>query len=92
MPLELRYDISRADAAHAFVSLFQIHSEVQTQSAVTRNPENVASEHKDCSHYVNSLNNDRFAALDQINLDKTNQLQLTWTFRTGDIQSFSAVA
>lgn len=44
MPLELRYDISRADAAHAFVSLFQIYSEVQAQSVVTRNPEDVASE------------------------------------------------
>lgn len=51
-----------------------------------------ASEHKDWSHYGNSRSNDRFAALEQINLDKANQLQLTWTFRTGDIQSFSAAA
>lgn len=77
IPLEFRYDISRADAAHAFVSLFQIHSEVQAQSAVTRNPVDAASEYKDWSHYGNSFNNDRFAALDQINLDKTSQLQLT---------------
>lgn len=77
IPLEFRYDISRADAAHAFVSIFQIHSEVQAQSAVMRNPVDAASEHKDCSHYGNSRNNDRFAALEQINLDKVHQFQLT---------------
>lgn len=92
MPLELRYDISRAGADHAFVSLFQIHSEVQAQSAVTRKPVDATSEHKGWIHDGNSRNNDRFAPLAQINQDRANQSPLTRTSRTGDIQSFSAAA
>jgi quinate dehydrogenase (quinone) len=44
-----------------------------------------ASEQKDWNHYGNSSNNDRFAALDQINVDNVNQLQVAWTFHTGDV-------
>ena len=69
----------------AFVSMFQIHPEVQAQSAVARKPVDAASEQKDWSHYGNSSSNDRFAALDQINVDNVNQLQVAWTFRTGDV-------
>ncbi|MGE8446552.1 membrane-bound PQQ-dependent dehydrogenase, glucose/quinate/shikimate family [Comamonas sediminis] len=69
----------------SFASMFQIHPEVQNQAAISRKPVDAASAQKDWSHYGNSTNNDRFAALDQINVDNVNQLQVAWTFRTGDV-------
>jgi len=69
----------------SFASMFQIHPEVQNQAAISRKPVDAASVQKDWSHYGNSSNNDRFAALDQINVDNVNQLQVAWTFRTGDV-------
>ncbi len=69
----------------SFASMFQIHPEVQNQAAISRRPVDAASAQKDWSHYGNSSNNDRFAALDQINVDNVNQLQVAWTFRTGDV-------
>jgi quinate dehydrogenase (quinone) len=70
----------------AFASMFQIHPEVSPQAAAaTRKPVDAASEQKDWNHYGNSSNNDRFAALDQINVDNVNQLQVAWTFHTGDV-------
>ncbi|WP_312461793.1 membrane-bound PQQ-dependent dehydrogenase, glucose/quinate/shikimate family [Comamonas sp.] len=69
----------------SFASMFQIHPEVQNQAAISRKPVDAASAQKDWSHYGNSSNNDRFAALDQINVDNVNQLQVAWTFRTGDV-------
>jgi quinate dehydrogenase (quinone) len=66
--------------------MFQIHPEVSPQAAAaTRKPVDAASEQKDWNHYGNSSNNDRFAALDQINVDNVNQLQVAWTFHTGDV-------
>ncbi|GAB2732420.1 membrane-bound PQQ-dependent dehydrogenase, glucose/quinate/shikimate family [Comamonas sediminis] len=69
----------------SFASMFQIHPEVQNHAAISRKPVEAASAQKDWSHYGNSSNNDRFAALDQINVDNVNQLQVAWTFRTGDV-------
>jgi len=69
----------------SFASMFQIHPEVQNQAAISRKPVDAASAQKDWSHYGNGSNNDRFAALDQINVDNVNQLQVAWTFRTGDV-------
>ncbi|MFA9287297.1 membrane-bound PQQ-dependent dehydrogenase, glucose/quinate/shikimate family [Comamonas sp. SY3] len=69
----------------SFASMFQIHPEVQNQATISRKPVDAASAQKDWSHYGNSTNNDRFAALDQINVDNVNQLQVAWTFRTGDV-------
>jgi quinate dehydrogenase (quinone) len=37
------------------------------------------------SHYGNTEGGSRFAALDQINRDNVDQLQVAWTYRTGDI-------
>ena len=69
----------------AFVSMFQIHPEVQGQTAAaTRKPVAAAAEQKNWDHYGNSHNNDRFAALDQINVDNVSQLAVAWTYRTGD--------
>ncbi|MEJ5031756.1 membrane-bound PQQ-dependent dehydrogenase, glucose/quinate/shikimate family [Comamonas sp. MYb69] len=69
----------------SFASMFQIHPEVQSQAAISRKPVDAASAQKDWSHYGNGTNNDRFAALDQINVDNVNQLQVAWTFHTGDV-------
>lgn len=69
-----------------FVSMFQIHPEVAAQSAAaTRKPVDAASEQKNWDHYGSSTRNDRFAALDQINADNVNQLEVAWTYHTGDV-------
>lgn len=69
----------------AFVSMFQIHPEVQAQTAAaTRKPVDAALEQKNWDSYGNSHNNDRFAALDQINVDNVQKLAVAWTYRTGD--------
>ncbi|MFD2645230.1 glucose/quinate/shikimate family membrane-bound PQQ-dependent dehydrogenase [Pseudomonas japonica] len=44
-----------------------------------------ANAQKDWAHYGNSEGGSRFAALDQINRDTVNKLQVAWTYRTGDI-------
>jgi len=36
-------------------------------------------------HYGNTAGGSRFAALDQINRDNISQLQVAWTYRTGDV-------
>ena len=69
----------------SFASMFQIHPGVQNQAAISRKPVDAASAQKDWSHYGNGSNNDRFAALDQINVDNVKQLQVAWTFQTGDV-------
>ncbi len=69
-----------------FVSMFQIHPEVQAQTAAaTRKPVDAASEQKNWNNYGSSSKNDRFAALDQINVDNVNQLEVAWTYQTGDV-------
>lgn len=40
---------------------------------------------KDWSHYGNTPGGSRFVALDQITRDNVGQLEVAWTFRTGDI-------
>lgn len=69
-----------------FVSMFQIHPEVSAQqAAATRKPVDAASEQKNWDNYGSSHKNDRFAALDQINVDNVKDLQVAWTYQTGDI-------
>lgn len=69
-----------------FASMFQIHPVVKGPDvAAQRTPVDADSEQKDWTTYGNSHNNDRFAALDQINVDNVNQLEVAWTYRTGDI-------
>ncbi|MCD9571384.1 glucose/quinate/shikimate family membrane-bound PQQ-dependent dehydrogenase [Pseudomonas protegens] len=43
------------------------------------------TEQKDWAHWGNTTAGNRFAALDQINKGNINQLQVAWTFRTGDL-------
>ncbi len=40
---------------------------------------------KDWMHWGNTPGGTRFAALDQINRDNVDQLQVAWTYRTGDV-------
>ena len=69
-----------------FVSMFQVHPEVQAQApAATRKPVDAASEQKNWDNYGNSHKNDRFAALDQINVDNVNKLEVAWIYQTGDV-------
>ncbi|MFJ4375614.1 glucose/quinate/shikimate family membrane-bound PQQ-dependent dehydrogenase [Pseudomonas japonica] len=48
-------------------------------------PVDPANAQKDWAHYGNTEGGSRFAALDQINRDTVNKLQVAWTYRTGDI-------
>ena len=69
-----------------FVSMFQVHPEVKAQAAAaTRKPVDASTEQKNWDNYGNSYKNDRFVALDQINVDNVNDLQVAWTYRTGDV-------
>ncbi|WP_265533449.1 glucose/quinate/shikimate family membrane-bound PQQ-dependent dehydrogenase [Pseudomonas saponiphila] len=43
------------------------------------------TEQKDWAHWGNTTAGNRFAALDQINKGNIGQLQVAWTFRTGDL-------
>lgn len=43
------------------------------------------TEQKDWAHWGNTTAGNRFAALDQINKTNVDQLEVAWTFRTGDI-------
>lgn len=73
-------------AVAGFISMFQIHPEVTAQqAAATRKPVDAASEQKNWDNYGNSYKNDRFAALDQINVDNVKDLQVAWTYQTGDV-------
>ncbi|WP_312155716.1 PQQ-binding-like beta-propeller repeat protein, partial [Pseudomonas sp.] len=40
---------------------------------------------KDWAHYGNTEGGSRFAALDQINRDNVDKLQVAWTYHTGDV-------
>jgi len=48
-------------------------------------PVDPAKAQKDWAHYGNTEGGSRFAALDQINRDTVNKLQVAWTYHTGDI-------
>ncbi|WP_312937214.1 glucose/quinate/shikimate family membrane-bound PQQ-dependent dehydrogenase [Pseudomonas sp.] len=48
-------------------------------------PVDPAKAQKDWAHYGNTVGGSRFAALDQINRDTVNQLQVAWTYHTGDV-------
>ncbi len=48
-------------------------------------PVDPAAAQKDWAHYGNTNGGSRFAALDQINRGNVDQLQVAWTYRTGDV-------
>ncbi|MCP8897434.1 membrane-bound PQQ-dependent dehydrogenase, glucose/quinate/shikimate family [Shinella daejeonensis] len=73
-------------AIAGFASMFRIHPEVSAASAVAqRIAVDPQSEQKNWDHYGNDAEHTRFAALDQINIDNVGELEVAWTFRTGDI-------
>ncbi|MGL3604871.1 glucose/quinate/shikimate family membrane-bound PQQ-dependent dehydrogenase [Rhizobium sp. G187] len=47
-------------------------------------PVDPATEQKNWEHYGNTPGGSRFAALDQINRNNVKELQVAWTYRTGD--------
>ena len=48
-------------------------------------PVDPAHAQKNWEHYGNTVGGSRFAALDQINRNNAKDLQVAWTYRTGDI-------
>lgn len=68
-----------------FFQMFQPHPTIAFQGTPTA-PVPVApgKEQKNWSHYGNTAGGNRFAALDQITRDNVKDLQVAWTFHTGD--------
>lgn len=58
---------------------------VKASSEPAIKPVAPGTEQKDWAHWGNTTAGNRFAALDQINKGNIDQLQVAWTFRTGDI-------
>ncbi|MFS0827300.1 glucose/quinate/shikimate family membrane-bound PQQ-dependent dehydrogenase [Pseudomonas phoenicis] len=48
-------------------------------------PVDPAAAQKDWAHYGNTEGGSRFAALDQINRDTVDKLEVAWTYHTGDV-------
>ncbi len=74
-----------AGMAAAVAGMFQPHPTVAFQGTPTA-PVPVApgQEQKDWSSYGNTAGGSRFVALDQITRDNVKNLQVAWTFHTGD--------
>ncbi|WP_150784937.1 glucose/quinate/shikimate family membrane-bound PQQ-dependent dehydrogenase [Pseudomonas fluorescens] len=70
-----------ATLAYMFVPTHVVKA--SSEPAVT--PVAAGTEQKDWAHWGNTTAGNRFAALDQINKGNIDQLQVAWTFRTGDI-------
>ncbi|MBE9605408.1 glucose/quinate/shikimate family membrane-bound PQQ-dependent dehydrogenase [Acetobacteraceae bacterium H6797] len=72
-------------SAAGFAGMFVPHAPVVAQGpgpALT--PVAAGSEQKNWEAYGNTPGGSRFAALDQINRGNVGQLQVAWTYRTGD--------
>ncbi|QHJ01154.1 membrane-bound PQQ-dependent dehydrogenase, glucose/quinate/shikimate family [Xylophilus rhododendri] len=69
-----------------FVGMFMPHATVTANGAGPGlTPVNPAEQQKDWQHYGNTSGGSRFAALDQINRGNIGQLQVAWTYHTGDV-------
>ncbi|WEK04376.1 MAG: membrane-bound PQQ-dependent dehydrogenase, glucose/quinate/shikimate family [Candidatus Devosia phytovorans] len=72
-------------AAAGFAGMFVPHA---TVSATGAGPELTAvapgGEQQNWEHYGNDAGGSRFVALDQINRDTVKDLEVAWTYRTGD--------
>lgn len=64
--------------------MFVPHAPVANGEQLALKPVDPATEQKDWSHYGNTAGGTRFAALDQITRDNVKQLEVAWTYRTGD--------
>ena len=70
----------------AFIQMFQPHPSVRFEgkpSALV--PVAKGQAQTDWRHYGNTAGGSRFAALDQITRDNVRNLQVAWTFHTGDV-------
>ncbi|MDO5620311.1 MAG: membrane-bound PQQ-dependent dehydrogenase, glucose/quinate/shikimate family [Paracoccus sp. (in: a-proteobacteria)] len=69
-----------------FGSMFVSHATIPTSApAAQRVAVTPETEQRDWDHYGNDAGSNRFAALDQINADNVDQLQVAWTFQHGDV-------
>jgi quinate dehydrogenase (quinone) len=67
-------------------SMFQPHAQIQARAQVPpRIPVAAGQEQTTWQHYGNTPGASRFVALDQINSDNVQRLQVAWTYHTGDI-------
>ena len=65
--------------------MFKPQTLVSATEAVPVKPVAAGKEQKNWEHWGNTTHGDRFAALDQINKQNINKLQVAWTAHTGDI-------
>ena len=65
--------------------MFKPQTLVTANEAVPVQPVAKGSEQTDWKHWGNTTHGDRFAALDQINKQNVNQLEVAWVAHTGDI-------
>lgn len=69
----------------AFAGMFVPHPTVAGEGGPPPTPVDPATRQTDWAHYGNTPGGSRFAALDEIRRDNVAQLQVAWTYRTGDI-------
>ncbi len=62
---------------------------MESTEQVPVKPVTQATAQQDWKHWGNTTHGDRFAALDQINKQNINQLQVAWVAHTGDIPQSS---
>jgi quinate dehydrogenase (quinone) len=65
--------------------MFKSQPLVSASEAVPVKPVAAGEQQKNWAHWGNTTHGDRFAALDQINKQNVNQLQVAWVAHTGDI-------
>jgi quinate dehydrogenase (quinone) len=69
-----------------FAAMFVPHPAVSFNGrSAALAPVNASDEQKNWEHYGNDQAGTRFAALDQITRDNVGELQVAWTYQTGDI-------
>ncbi|MDH0681287.1 membrane-bound PQQ-dependent dehydrogenase, glucose/quinate/shikimate family [Achromobacter animicus] len=80
--------IAAAVLALAFIGtvagMFVPHAPVSQGETLALKPVAPGQEQKDWAHYGNTAGGTRFAALDQITRDNVKDLEVAWTYRTGD--------
>ncbi|MGF6527758.1 membrane-bound PQQ-dependent dehydrogenase, glucose/quinate/shikimate family [Variovorax sp. PvP013] len=72
--------------AAGFAGMFVPHAPVVADgTGPSLTPVDPARAQKDWAHYGNTPGGSRFAALDQIRRDNVKDLQVAWTYHTGDV-------
>ena len=73
-------------SAAGFAGMFVPHPTVAFKGEVAAlTPVTPEKEQKNWEHYGNTAGGSRFVALDEINRDNVKNLEVAWTYRTGDI-------